>query len=86
MGPEHPSALAVGNLATAAPTDAGPLREAEPPLNRASPAHEPALGPTTLMSLDAQQPGLAVQNQGRYAEAEPLYRRALAIRREGAGA
>ena len=34
----------------------------------------------------AEQPGCALRNQGRYADAEPLYKRALAIREKALGA
>ena len=62
-----------------------------PMLNRYTNARwqyrEKALGPDHPdVALIAEQPGCAVPNQqGRYADAEPLYKRALAIREKALG-
>ncbi len=64
----------------------GPLRRGRAALPAR--AGDPGAGPRPRApgrGAEPQQPGGAAADQGRYAEAEPLYRRALAIREQALG-
>ncbi len=81
LGPDHPDvAQSLNNLAELYRPRAATPRPSRS-TSAASPSARRRSAPTTPMSHSAQQPGRAVPAQGRYAEAEPLYKRSLAIPR-----
>ena len=87
LGPDHPD---VGHLAQQPGRALSQARAATPRPSRSTSARSPSArrrwAPTTPMSATALN-NLAVlyRDQGRYAEAEPLYKRALAIREKALG-
>ena len=78
------SATSLNNLAVLV-REPRPLRRGRAALQARLAIHEKALGPTIRCRTIAQQPGGLYESQGRYAEAEPLYKRALAIREKALG-
>ena len=87
LGPDHPD---VGTLAQQPGRAVPAPRAATPRPSRSTSARSPSArrrwGPTTPMSAPRSTtwPGCTTA-QGRYAEAEPLYKRALAIREKALG-
>ena len=86
LGPDHPdTATSLNNLAALLQRP-GPVRGggAAVPPGAGDPRGGAGPGPPRH-GPEPQQPGGALRDQGRYAEAEPLYRRALAICEQALG-
>ena len=85
LGPDHPGRHLAQQPGRALRSP-GPLRRGRAALQaRPGDLREGAGARPPLCRHLAQQPGRALRAQGRYAEAEPLYKRALAIREKALG-
>ena len=85
LGPEHPTS-APRSTTWRALSRPGPLRRGRAALQaRARHLREGAGARPPGRRHLAQQPGRALRDQGRYAEAEPLFKRCLAIREKALG-
>ena len=87
LGPDHPDVAAALNNLAVLYREPGPLRRGRAALQaRASRSTRRRWAPTTPMSPPSLNNLAALYRaQGRYAEAEPLYKRSLAIREKALG-